>query len=120
MARILIVEDAQIMRYILRIMLEKAGHEIVGNATNSMQALKMYMEFNPDLVTMDIQMEGEDGIMCLKEILQIDAEAKVVMVTIHGHGKKEREARSYGAVGYVSKPFQKEGLLEEIRNAFAE
>ncbi len=80
----------------------------------------MYGELNPDLVTMDILMAGESGLTFLKEILQTDPEARVVMVSAQGHGQREREARRYGAVGYVSKPFQKDDLLAEIRNALAE
>ena len=120
MARILIVDDAQIMRNILCVMLENAGHEIVGNATNGMEALKMYGELIPDLVTMDILMAGESGMTFLKEILQLDPAARVVMVSAQGHSQREKEARRFGAAGYVSKPFQKEDLLEEIRNAMGE
>ena len=60
MARILIVDDAQIMRNILRAMLETQGHEVVANAENGVEALQMYSELKPDLVTMDIQMDGND------------------------------------------------------------
>ena len=120
MARILIVDDAKIMRKILCVMLENAGHEIVGNATNGMEALKIYAELNPDVVTLDILMAGGSGMIYLKEILQMDPEARVVMVSAQGHGEREKEARHSGAVGYVSKPFRKEDLLEEIRNALGE
>ncbi len=54
MARILIVDDAQIMRNLLRYMLEKAGHEVVAEAGDGVEALKLYGELSPELVTMDI------------------------------------------------------------------
>ena len=120
MAKILIVDDAQIMRNILYVVLEKAGHEIVGNAANGMEALKMYGELNPDLVISDILMAGGDGMTFLREVLEMDPEARVVMISALGHREKEKEARRCGAVGYISKPFQPEDLLEEIRNALAE
>ncbi len=116
MARILIVDDAQIMRNILSVMLEKAGHEIAGQATSGKEALEMYIELDPDLVTMDIQMGGGDGMTYLKEIIRLDPEARVIMVSALGHGEKEREARSIGAAGYISKPFREEDFAEAIRN----
>ena len=119
MVRILIVDDAQIMRSILSVVLEKAGYEIVGRAANRTEALEMYNEFNPDLVTMDIQMAGGDGLACLREIMQLHAKAKVIMVSAQGHGQKETEARNFGAIGYVAKPFQTQDILAEIQNALA-
>ena len=117
MARILIVDDARIMRNILSFMLEKAGHEVVGEASDGAQALKLYGELRPDLVTMDIQMEGGDGITYLKEIVHLDPDAKIIMVSAQGHDQVKEEARGCGAVGYIAKPFQKAALLEEIQSA---
>ena len=102
MAKILIVDDAQIMRNILCVMLENAGHEIVGNATNGLEALKLYGELNPDLVTLDILMAGGSGMTHFKELLQIEPRVRVVLVSTG------------------SKPFQAEERLAEIRNALAE
>jgi len=120
MAKILVVDDSEIMRNILYVVLEKTGHEIVGNAANGMEALKLYGELNPELVLCDILMPDVDGITFLEEVLQLDPKARVVMISALGHGLKEKEARRCGAVGYISKPFQPEDLLEEIRNALAE
>jgi two-component system chemotaxis response regulator CheY len=117
MATILIADDAQIMRNILRLMLEKAGHEIVGNATNGVEALERYVQLKPELVTMDIHMEGGDGMTGLEQIVQQDPAAKVLMVSAVGQEQKEEEARNLGAVGYVRKPFQLDDLLEHIHNA---
>ena len=120
MARVLIVDDALIMRSILSAMLEKAGHEVVGNATNAAEALEMFEELKPDLVTMDILMEGVDGVTCLKNIIQSDPDARVVMISAQGHGKLEQESREAGARGYVAKPIELDRLQAEVENALAD
>ena len=107
------------MRSILSVVLEKAGHEIVGSASNGMEALEMYNELNPDLVTMDILMSDGGGLPYLKELMQLHSEAKVIMVSALIGDRKEKEARSFGAIGYVTKPFQTEDILAEIQNALA-
>ena len=120
MSRILIVDDALIMRSILSAMLEKAGHEVAGNATNAEEALKMYKELKPDLVTMDILMEGTDGVTCLKDILREDPDARVIMISAQGHGPLEEQARAAGARGYVSKPIELETLQAVVTQALAD
>lgn len=119
MARVLIVDDAKIMRNILQTMLEKGGHEIVASAENSEQALVQYENLRPDLVTLDILMKGVDGMECLKSIRSRDPSAKVLMVTAQGHGKKHEEALSEGAAGYVAKPVDPIHLLAEIERIMA-
>lgn len=119
MAKILIVDDSLIMRGILRSMLEKGGHQIAGAASNGKDALRLYGELNPDLVTMDIHMAGGDGLTCLKEIIQLDPDAKVVMITALGHEEMKTEASRLGAVGYLCKPFKVEDILAEIQDALS-
>ena len=119
MAKILIVDDSLIMRGILRSMLEKGGHEIAGAASNGIDALRLYRELDPDLVTMDIHMAGGDGLSCLKEIIRLDADAKVIMITALGHEEMKMEASRLGAVGYLCKPFKAEDILAEIQDALA-
>lgn len=119
MASILIVDDALIMRNILSTMLGHAGHEIVGEAANAGEALALFRKLKPDLVTMDILMEGRDGLTCLEDILEVDPAARVLMISAQGHGELERRARAAGAIGYVAKPIDTEGLLREVDRALA-
>jgi len=119
MARILIVDDARVMRMVLRAMLEKAGHEVVGEATDGVEAVQMYGELNPDLVTMDIQMKNGNGLTSLEQIMLLDPEAKVIVVSAL-HCEKESEARHLGAVGYLDKPFQADDLMRQTQIALAQ
>jgi two-component system chemotaxis response regulator CheY len=120
MARVLIVDDALIMRRILGTLLEKSGHEVVGNASNANEAKALYQELHPDLVTMDILMEGADGVTCLKQIIQTDPDARVIMITAQGHGQLERQSRAAGARGFVAKPIEQDALQAEVQNALSD
>ncbi|HOT78301.1 MAG TPA: response regulator, partial [Candidatus Wallbacteria bacterium] len=79
--KILIVDDAQFMRYTIKKILAKFGFDNIVEAENVENALKLYQAETPDLVTMDITMPGESGIEGLKQIKQINPQARVIMVS---------------------------------------
>jgi two-component system chemotaxis response regulator CheY len=110
MTRILIVDDSRTSRKILRGILENSGYEIVAEATNGQEGYDKYVEYRPDVVTMDITMPVLDGIEALKKIVGDYSDAKVVMVTAAGQKTKLVEAIQYGASEFVSKPFDPEQL----------
>ena len=110
MAKILIVDDSRTSRKILKGILENAGYEVVGEATNGQEGYERYVELMPDIVTMDITMPVLDGIEALKKIKNEYPEAKVVMVTAAGQKTKMVEAVQNGANEFVSKPFEPEQL----------
>lgn len=110
MANILIVDDSRISRRVLRNSLELLGHTVVGEAGNGDEALKLYDECNPDLVTMDITMPGMDGIECLFRLREKDPNAKVIMITAAGTNDKMVKAVKYGCLDYIVKPFDEELL----------
>ena len=92
MAKFLIVDDSRTSRKILRGILEEAGHTVVGEATNGQEGYDRYVEFQPDVVTMDITMPVLDGIGGLKKIKEAYPDSKVVMVTAAGQRNKMVEA----------------------------
>ena len=114
MARILIVDDSRTSRKFLRDVLEADHHEIVGEAENGVEAIQKYRELHPDIVTMDITMPELDGISALKEILLINANTQVVMVTAAAQKYKVIEAIKYGAKDYLTKPFDVQRIYESI------
>ena len=119
MAKVLIVDDVLIMRNILRVMLENAGHEIAGNAENGKEALVKYSELKPDLVTLDIQMAGGDGMTFLQKIIQKYPDARVIMVSAINDDAIRKRAFDLGAAGYVTKPFQVKEILEQTQKALS-
>jgi len=115
MARILIVDDAAIIRRSLQHIVEKAGHKAVGMTGDGQEAIKLYKELKPDLVTMDVWLGEDDGIRILESIRKYDPDAKVIMVTSTGWEEKKEEARKLGAVGYIGKPFDAKSIADEIK-----
>ena len=116
MAKILIVDDSRTSRRILRSILEGAGHEIIGEATNGQEGYEEYVQLKPDLVTLDITMPVLDGIETLKKIKEDFPDAKAVMVTAAGQKSKIVEAVQNGADDFVSKPFEADQLQAIIKN----
>ena len=119
MANILIVDDAKIIRISIKKHIEKLGHTVIATASNGNEALEKYKEFLPDLVLMDISMPVkngiENGIDALCEIMKVNAQAKVVMVTSHGEQRLVMEAISKGSKGYILKPVTKEKFENIIK-----
>lgn len=82
MAKILIVDDSKTSRKFLRNMLEQAGHEIVAEAVNGAEGVEKFRIYRPDITTMDITMPVLGGIDAVKDIIEIDPDAKIIMVTM--------------------------------------
>ncbi len=113
MARILIVDDAAFMRHMLAQMLDGV-HEVVGEASNGVEAIQKYKELLPDIVTMDITMPDMQGIEAVREILAFDPKAKILMCSAMGQRQMVLEAMKSGAKDFIVKPFQKERILDAI------
>ena len=114
MARVVIVDDALFMRGSLEFIIRNAGHEVVGMGKDGAEAVQLYKNFKPDIMTLDILMKGMDGLSALKAIKEYDPNAKVVMVTALGQETKEQEAGRLGASGYIRKPFKQQSIVDEM------
>lgn len=112
--RILLVDDAVFMRMILRRIAEDAGYEVVGEASNGKEAIQKYSELKPDLVTMDITMPEMNGIEATKEILNIDKDARIIMVSAMGQHSMVTDAMEAGARDFIVKPFNRDNVMEKI------
>lgn len=117
--KILLVDDANIIKLMLRKILEEAGYEIAGEASTGEEAVKKYIELRPDLVTMDITMNGMGGINALKAIREIDPNAKVIMCSAMGQKYLVMDAIKAGAVNFIMKPFEPDRVLEAVEKAFS-
>jgi two-component system chemotaxis response regulator CheY len=110
MNRLLIVDDALIMRMKIRDIARSAGWLVVAEATNGEEAVRLYHEHDPDLVTLDMVMPGMDGLAALKAIRQAKPEANIVMVSAVNQKDKLRECIESGAIDFIVKPFDPENL----------
>ena len=117
MARVLVVDDAAFMRKLLSDVLISAGHVVVGEAGNGVEAVARYQELRPELTTLDITMPEMDGLTALAQIMAIDPAAKIVMCSALGQESKVLEAVKLGAKDFVVKPFQPSQVLEAIGKA---
>ncbi len=114
MKRVLIVDDASVVRIMIKKVLQQNDFEIVGEAVNGKDALAKYKELKPDLVTMDITMPEADGIQATKDIIAFDENAKIVMLS--GIDQKEMlwKAIKAGAASYIVKPFENDRILTTL------
>ncbi len=110
MARVLIVDDAIYFRVKIKQMLERLGHEVVGEADDGIKAADMYNKLLPDIVTMDISMPNANGIEGVELIIKKHPRAKIIMVSALGQRNMILEAMQKGAKHFIVKPFQIEVL----------
>ena len=112
--RVLVVDDAVVMRMMIKGILSKNGFEVVGEAQNGAEAVDKYKALHPDLVTMDMVMPEMDGVTAVKHIIAVDPAAKIIMCTSMGQQGLLDEAMEAGATSFITKPFQPPKILEAI------
>lgn len=114
MNKVLIVDDAKFMRVTLKNII-KDDFVVVGEASDGREAVKLYEELKPNIVTLDITMPNKDGIEALKEIKKIDPGAKVIMCSAMGQRKMVFKAVKNGAKDFLVKPFKKEDVKKKLK-----
>ena len=113
--RVLVVDDAAFMRMALKNIIEKSGHEVVGEANNGEKAVELCKTLTlegkkPDLVTMDITMPEVDGLEGLVRIKELDKSINIIMITAMGQEVMVREALAKGALDFIVKPFKEDRI----------
>jgi two-component system chemotaxis response regulator CheY len=112
---VLVCDDAIFMRTMIGDILSQAGYEVVGEAETGTQAVEKYVSLKPDLVTMDIVMPDMGGIDAVREIVQHDPGARILMCSAMGQQALVVEAIQAGAKDFVVKPFQPSRVLEAVQ-----
>ena len=118
--RILIVDDAPIIRLMLKDILTANGYAVVGEGGDGNEGVEKFKELSPDLVTMDITMPEKDGIRAMEEILALDQKARIIVITAIDQRESLMEAIRVGAADYIVKPFETDRVLSAMRHAFGE
>jgi two-component system chemotaxis response regulator CheY len=116
--RVLIVDDSSFMRVLLKNIIIKDEIVLVGEATNGQEAVELFQELKPDLITMDIIMPVMNGIEAVKLIRELDSNAKIVMVSAMGQQSMVIEAIQAGARDFIIKPFQPIRVQEALKRVF--
>ena len=113
---ILIVDDAMLIRIMLRDMFESNGFRVVGEAEDADQALKVYQETNPDLVTMDITLTTSSGIDAIRNILNYDRDARIIVISALEQRQVIMDALKLGAKDFIIKPFEEGIVIASVKN----
>lgn len=102
------------MRNLIKRDLKEAGYEVIGEAKNGREGIKLYFELKPDIVTMDINMPDIDGIEATRQILSKDPHAMIIVITGNNDDEKKRIIMEAGAKEYLQKPFQPAHLWNKL------
>ena len=114
--RVLIVDDEKGIREALKQVLEYEEIEVQACASGH-EAIRVYPDFKPHLVFLDVKMEGLDGLETLKRVRELDPQAQVVMISGHGTIQTAVEATQLGAYDFLEKPLDTDRILLTLRNA---
>jgi two-component system, chemotaxis family, chemotaxis protein CheY len=116
--RILIVDDSGLSRRTLRQILEPAGYDVV-EAADGLTALERYFLEKPDVVLLDLVMKGMYGLEVLTKLRELDADAKVVVVSADIQTSSQQLVEEAGAKAFVNKPFDKAEILGALTTVLA-
>lgn len=114
---VMIVDDVAFVRKTLADILKNANYQVVGEAADGAEAIKLFRELRPDLVTMDIVMPKMSGIEATRTILKLDKNAVVVIISAMGQENLVMEAIHVGAKDYILKPFTSTEVIKTVERA---
>ena len=116
MKKVLITDDSKMMRDRIKIIIEKFGDVALYDAANGDEAVTLYKEHKPYLMTLDISMPEKNGIEVLKEILDFDSKANVVIISAVAQKQMMIQALKIGAKDFIPKPFVEEEATKIIKD----
>ena len=114
---VLVVDDDALSRLLIAEALAKHGYCVVGQAADGATAVELYRQLRPALVTLDVDMPVACGLTALREILDVDPDAVVVMCSAQRDSRRAVEALTSGAKDFVHKPVLPDELLDVVRGA---
>ena len=120
MAKVLIADSVAFERISLKDIFNKLGHEVVAEASNTNDLVKMYGTANPDYVIMDIALSDSEGTNSLKTLLKKYPEAKVCVCTAMAQQVTVIESINIGAKDFIVKPYQPNRIKQSIEKVLAE
>ena len=121
MIRVLIADDHTVVRKGLRALLsaDKYGIEVIGEASNGIEAIRLALELNPDVILMDLVMPEKTGLQAIEEIKQIQPDARILVLTSFADDDNVPQAIRAGAYGFLLKDTSPDELVQTIRSVYA-
>jgi CheY-like chemotaxis protein len=117
--RILIVDDNASMRILLSTLMSDRGHQVVGSLAEGNGVMEAVARLKPEIVCLDYQLPGRDGLEILDEINNTRPEIDVLFITASEDPEIEQRAADAGAAGFLRKPFGQKQVLDEIQEVLA-
>lgn len=115
--RMMIVDDSNIVRNRISRLIEDPrlnSFSLVGTASNGIDAIKVFTETSPDMVTMDLTMPGLDGVECTEALMDINPDTRILVISALSDKATAINALKKGAQGFLYKPFSDEEIIEAL------
>lgn len=119
MGNIMIADDSDAIRLVLKDILIIGDHTIVGEAKDGVEAVKLFPQLHPDLLLLDLAMPKKDGLVVVKEIIAQNPSAKIILITASDDQKIIQQCLDSGAFSFISKPFDFNNVLKVISDILA-
>nr|WP_324257170.1 response regulator [Cellvibrio fontiphilus] len=114
MLSLMIVDDSNIIRRKIERCNDSDAFKVVASAANGLQALELFKQTRPQLVTMDLTMPEMDGIACIQQLVALDPGVRILVISALSDKATGIDALKKGARGFLCKPFTEEQLLEAL------
>ncbi|MEI6293795.1 MAG: response regulator [Methanomicrobiales archaeon] len=114
MPRVLVIDDAEYARDILKKILIRGGYEIAGEAGDGEAGVSEFSRTKPDIVIVDMIMPKMNGIETIRAIKKLDPDAKIIVISADGQMAHIEEAVKAGALSYINKPYQWSVVINEL------
>lgn len=112
---VLVTDDAKIIREMIKDVVKEIGWTVSGEAANGQDAVRLYNQLRPDIVTLDLVMPDFDGLYALQGIMSLDPKSRVLVVSALNQTNILQSAMAWGAKSAVTKPFKKEQLIAAMQ-----
>ncbi|MFB5630704.1 MAG: response regulator [Nitrosopumilaceae archaeon] len=119
MAKVLVADDSDAIRQVLHDILQIGKHELVGEAIDGNEAVKKFNELQPDLLLLDLAMPKKDGLTVVKEIIEFNPDARIILITASDNQVIISQCLDAGAIASISKPFDFDKVLKVISDALS-
>lgn len=114
MAKIMIADDSDAIRLVLKDILSIGEHEVIAEAVDGAEAVDFYKNHNPEILLLDLAMPKKDGLEVVKDVIAYDSNAKIILITASDDQKIIGACMDSGAISYISKPFDFNTVLKSI------
>ncbi len=118
--KVLIVDDATVVRKMIGTVIRDLGHEVVGEACTGLEGIYKVRELEPDIMFLDITMPEMDGLTAIPKILESNPKTKIIVCSALGQKEMVVEAIQKGAKNFIVKPFQRETIDRTINAVMGE